>query len=152
MSSPSRASGDPLVLETMPRASNRAGAKARAFGFLSLFTSAGTLICCALPSLLVLIGLGATVASILSVAPWLVTLSQHKGWVFAGSGLLIALNFVYVYELTPRLRVTHQACPRDAAASACGPAERLTRLMLWLSAVLYGAGFGTAYLLPSLLS
>lgn len=141
----------PLVLETMPRPSHRAGARARAFGFLSLFTSAGTLICCALPSLLVLIGLGATVASVLSVAPWLVTLSQHKGWVFAGSGLLIALNFAYVYGLTPRLRATHQACPPDAVASACGTAERLSRVVLWISAALYGVGFGTAYLLASLL-
>ena len=33
--------------------------------YLSLFTSFGTLLCCALPSLLVLVGLGATVASFL---------------------------------------------------------------------------------------
>jgi hypothetical protein len=46
--------------------------------FLSLFTSFGTLLCCALPSLLVLLGLGATVASLLSAAPWLVSLSHHK--------------------------------------------------------------------------
>jgi mercuric ion transport protein len=31
--------------------------------FLTLFASCGTLICCALPSVLVLVGLGATVAS-----------------------------------------------------------------------------------------
>jgi mercuric ion transport protein len=33
-----------------------------ALSYLSLFTSLGTLLCCALPSLLVLFGLGATVA------------------------------------------------------------------------------------------
>lgn len=33
-------------------------------GYLSLFTSLGTLLCCALPSLLVALGLGATVASV----------------------------------------------------------------------------------------
>jgi mercuric ion transport protein len=152
MPSPSRGSDDSLMLETMLRASNRAGARARAFGFLSLFTSAGTLICCALPSLLVLIGLGATVASIVSVAPWLVALSQHKDWVFAGSGVLIALNFVYVYGLTPRLRVTHQACPPDATDPACGTAERLTRVVLWISAALYGVGFFSAYVLGWLLA
>ncbi len=36
--------------------------------------------------------------------------------------------------------------------SACGPAERLSRVVLWISAALYGVGFGTAYLLASLLS
>lgn len=152
MPGPSLRSEHPLVLETMPRPSNRAGARARAFGFLSLFTSAGTLICCALPSLLVLIGLGATVASVLSVAPWLVTLSQHKGWMFAGSGLLIAFNFAYVYGLTPRLRVTHEACLPDAVASGCRTSERLSRVVLWVSVAIYGVGFGTAYLLTALLS
>jgi len=40
-----------------------------ALSYLSLFTSLGTLLCCALPSLLVLFGLGATVASVLSGSP-----------------------------------------------------------------------------------
>ena len=44
------------------------------FSYLSLFTSVGTLLCCALPSLLVLFGLGATVAFVLSEAPWLVSM------------------------------------------------------------------------------
>jgi len=45
-----------------------------ALSYLSLFTSLGTLLCCALPSLLVLFGLGATVASVLSEVPWLVSM------------------------------------------------------------------------------
>lgn len=73
-------------------------------GYVSLFTSVGTLLCCALPSLLVLLGLGATVGAVLSSAPWLVTLSRHKQWVFLVSGLLIAGNFVYLYKLAPKLR------------------------------------------------
>ncbi len=126
--------------------------RAHALGFLSLFTSAGTLVCCALPSLLVLAGLGATVASLLSVAPWLVTLSQHKGWVFVVSGLLIALNVAYVYGLAPRLRAAGQTCPADAAGASCGPAERFTRMMLWTSAALYSLGVITAYGLGWLLT
>jgi len=54
------------------------GSREWLLAYLSLFTSMGTLLCCALPSLLVLVGLGATVASVLSAAPWLVTLSGHK--------------------------------------------------------------------------
>jgi mercuric ion transport protein len=72
--------------------------------YLSLFSSLGTLVCCALPSLLVLFGLGATVASVLSAAPWLVKLSQHKRWVFSIAGTLIGANFVYVYAFAPRLQ------------------------------------------------
>src|SRR3954469_13992855 len=85
-----------------------------ALSYLSLFTSVGTLLCCALPSLLVLFGLGATVASVLSGAPWLVTLSRHKHWVFIVAGALISGNFAYIYVVAPRLQARTGACgPKD---------------------------------------
>ncbi|MDP8980869.1 MAG: hypothetical protein M3O35_09785 [Acidobacteriota bacterium] len=118
--------------------------------YLSLFTSFGTLLCCALPSLLVLFGLGATVASFLSAAPWLITLSHHKNWVFAISGALIAGNFVYVYVLGPRLRARALGCSLDDPR-ACELASRLSRLILWISAAIYVAGFFSAYVLGPLL-
>lgn len=71
--------------------------------YLSIFTSFGTLLCCALPSLLVALGAGAVVASAVSALPWLVFLSYHKGWVFIVAGMLIALNFALVYR--PRGKV-----------------------------------------------
>ena len=117
----------------------------RAFGFLSLFTSLGTLICCALPSLLVLLGLGATVAAFLSAAPWLVTLSHNKASVFTASGILIGLNFAYVYALAPGLRKADQACQVDEG-SACARADRISRVVLWISAAIYLVGYVTAYL------
>src|SRR5271154_2269636 len=103
-----------------------------AFSFLSLFTSLGTLLCCALPSLLVLFGLGATVATVLSEAPWLVALSRHKHWVFIVAGLLIASNFVYVYVVAPKLQMRNGACDRNDPA-ACQRASRISRIVLWCS-------------------
>ena len=121
-----------------------------ALSYLSLFTSLGTLLCCALPSLLVLFGLGATVASVLSEAPWLVTMSHHKNWVFLVAGVLIFANFVYVYAIAPRLQARSGACdPQDA--SACYTASRFSRIVLWTSAVLYLVGCFTAYLLGPIL-
>lgn len=125
-------------------------ARARLLGFLSLFTSFGTLICCALPALLVLAGLGATVASFLSAVPWLVSLSRHKAWVFAGAGALIAANFAYVYALAPRLRESDPSCPPDDPGD-CETADRLSRGVLWASAAIYLVGLFTAYLLAPLL-
>lgn len=122
----------------------------RAVGYLSLFTSFGTLVCCALPSLLVLFGLGATVASMLTVAPWLVTLSRHKTWVFGLSGTLIGVNAYYVYRLAPRLRARAGVCGPDGP-DACGPANRFSRVVLWTSALIYGVGFFTAFILGPLL-
>ncbi len=119
--------------------------------YLSLFTSLGTLLCCALPSLLVLIGLGATVASFLSAAPWLVTLSRHKNWAFAGAGLLLAANFAYTYLLAPRLQANGAACPTDAP-DACQTSGRMSRFLLWTSGAIYCVGVFSAYILGPLLT
>ena len=89
------------------------------FGYLSSFTSLGTLACCALPSLLVLFGIGATVAAVVSSAPWLMLMSRHKGYVFATSGALVA------------------------EASACRRAERLGRAALGVASALWFAGFSS---------
>ena len=119
-------------------------------GYLSLFTSIGTLLCCALPSLLVLFGLGATVASLLSEAPWLVSLSHHKHWVFFIAGALIGANFFYVYRVAPKLQSRTGACdPSDP--TACRTAGRFSRAALWCSAVMYGIGAFSAYVLGPIL-
>ena len=118
--------------------------------YLSLFTSFGTLLCCALPSLLVLIGLGATVASFLSAVPWLVTLSRHKSVVFLVSGLLIGGNLLYVYVIAPRLQQAGAACSPDAS-EACGGAGRFSRIVLWISTAIYAVGVFSAFVLGPLL-
>lgn len=118
--------------------------------YLSLFTSLGTLLCCALPSLLVLAGMGATVASFLSAVPSLVTLSQHKNWVFLIAGSLIGGNFLYTYVLAPHLRGQGHACS-VAAPAACTTASTFSRAVLWISAIIYAVGFFSAYLLGPLL-
>jgi mercuric ion transport protein len=121
-----------------------------ALSYLSLFTSLGTLLCCALPSLLVLLGMGATVASVLSEAPWLVALSHHKPWVFTVAGVLISSNFVYLYAIAPKLQARNGACdPADPAA--CQTASRFSRIVLWCSAVVYLVGCFAAFLLGPLL-
>jgi mercuric ion transport protein len=117
--------------------------------YFSLFTSLGTLLCCALPSLLVLFGLGASVASILSFMPWLVALSRHKQWTFTVSGVLIALSFVNMYYVSPRIR--KKLCSADDP-SACEEASKLSSLLLWVSAVVYAIGVFVAYALGPILT
>ena len=117
--------------------------------YFSLFSSVGTLLCCALPSLLVLAGLGASVASTLSSLPWLVTLSRHKNWTFAISGVLIGMSFLNMYYLAPRLR--SKACSPDDL-SACQDAGRVSNRLLRLSAAIYAVGFFSAYALGPILT
>jgi hypothetical protein len=49
--------------------------------------------CCALPITLVALGMGGAVASMMSVAPWLITLSKYKLLTFAATGLVIAYSW-----------------------------------------------------------
>jgi hypothetical protein len=117
--------------------------------YFSLFTSLSTLLCCALPSLLVLFGLGASVASMLSFLPWLVALSRHKALTFSISGILIACSFVNTYYILPRLR--KDECSLDDP-TACAGASRLSRILLWASAAIYAVGFFVAFVLGPILS
>jgi mercuric ion transport protein len=130
---------------------NGSGGKERSaiFSYFSLFTSLSTLLCCALPSLLVLAGLGATVASTLSALPWLVTLSHHKNWTFTISGVLIAASLLNMYYVAPRLR--RQQCSPEHP-DACEKASRLSQWLLWISAAIYMAGFFVAFLLGPILA
>jgi mercuric ion transport protein len=116
--------------------------------YLSLFTSLSTLLCCALPSLLVLLGLGATVASVLSDLPWLVALSRHKAWIFSISGTLIALSFLSTYYLVPKYR---RECAADDP-NACAGASKISKVLLWVSAGIYAFGFFVAFVLGPILS
>jgi mercuric ion transport protein len=118
--------------------------------YLSLFTSVGTLLCCAIPSLLVLLGLGASVGAMFSAVPWLVTLSRHKMWVFTFSAVLIAASFVHTYVVAPRLKARGTACSPDN--KACESASRFSVILLWTSAVLYLIGFFTAFMLGGILT
>jgi mercuric ion transport protein len=115
--------------------------------YFSLFSSLSTLLCCALPSLLVLFGLGATVASALSFLPWLVTLSRHKELTFGISGALIAWSVLNAYYAVPG----RKECSPDNP-SACAVASRLSRILLWVSAAIYAVGFLVAFVIGPILS
>ncbi len=114
--------------------------KQTGLSWLTLFASGGTLICCALPIILVTLGLGATVAAFTSSFPLLVTIAQHKAWVFAGSGALLLLSGWLMYGLG-------RACPADPELGRlCDQTQVWNRRIYWSSSALWGIGFFAAYL------
>jgi mercuric ion transport protein len=123
--------------------------RAALLNYFSLFSSFSTLICCALPSVLVLLGMGTTVASLLSAAPWLVSLSRHKIWTFSIAGILIAMSFVSTYLIAPRLR-QREVCEADDP-TICGEVTKVSRIMLLGSAIIWSCGYFVAYLLGPIL-
>jgi mercuric ion transport protein len=134
---------------TLPLTPERRARRAALLNYFSLFSSFSTLICCALPSVLVLLGMGTAVASLLSAAPWLVSLSRHKVWTFSIAGTLIAASFVMTYVVAPRLQAG-QACAADDPTT-CGEVSKLSRVILWGSALIWSGGFFVAYLLGPIL-
>ena len=115
--------------------------KQKIVSLLALFASTGTLLCCALPVLLVNLGMAAVVVSAVSAFPWLVPLSQHKEWLFLGAGLLIGLNFWLVYRSRKPV-----VCDAKTGENPCEIAGRWNRIVLWLSAGIFVAGISMAYL------
>ncbi len=108
---------------------------------LSLFTSAGTLICCALPALLVTIGAGAVLAGVVSNVPQLVWLSQYKAWVFGFAALML------VFAGVMQWRGRHAPCPADPAkAKACARLRRVSVVIYGVSVVIYLIGFFFAFI------
>jgi mercuric ion transport protein len=130
--------------------SERRAKRTALLNYFSLFGSFSTLICCALPSVLVFMGMGSAVASLLSAAPWLVSLSRHKIWTFSIAGSLIAASFVMTYVIEPRLR-EGGACEADEPTT-CGEVSKISRVILWGSAMIWGAGFFVAYVLGLILN
>jgi hypothetical protein len=133
-----------------PAATQNPQRRSAILSYFSLFTSLGTLLCCALPSLLVLFGLGASVASMLTFTPWLVALSRHKVWTFSISGTLIALSFVNIYYFVPHLKGSDTCDVGDG--SACRDASRVSKILLWISAGIFALGFFVAYALGPILT
>lgn len=113
---------------------------------LALFTSLGTLVCCALPALLVTLGLGAAMAGLVSTVPQLIWLSEHKGWVFGLSGAMIAGAALLHY------RSRNRPCPTDPAqAKACARLRWLSTAVLGMAVGAWSIGFFFAFLAPPLL-
>ena len=111
--------------------------------WFSIFTSASTLLCCALPALLVALGAGAALASLVGAVPQLVWVSENKTLVFIGAGIMLAVAGYLQY------RARFLPCPADKAlAAACARQRRVSNAIYFASLAIYLIGVGFAYLWP----
>ncbi len=118
-----------------------------AVGFVGLFTSLSTLLCCALPALFVALGAGAVLAGIVSRVPQLIWLSEHKIALFAVAGLLLVATGIL------RWRGRNAPCPIDPAqAYACRSLRRWSGWVYGVSVGIYAVGFFFAFLAVKLIS
>ena len=120
--------------------SDKAMGMSRHANVLSLFTSLSTLVCCALPALLVTLGAGAVLAGLVSNVPQLVWISEHKGPVFGVAGTMLVLAGVLQW------RARHAPCPADPQlAETCRRTRRNSLRVYLLSLAIFAIGAWFAF-------
>lgn len=111
--------------------------------FLSLFASSSTLICCALPSLFVVIGAGASFASFITVFPFLIVLSQYKLYVTLFAFLIIFIAGYVNYK------TYHMPCPADPELGRlCIKTRSRSRYVYYFSVALFIFATIFTYIIP----
>lgn len=109
----------------------------------ALLASGGTLVCCALPALLVTLGAGAALSSLVAAVPQLVWLSEHKAAVFGFAAAMLAAAGALQWR-------NHRApCPVDPALrDACLRTRTWSRWLYLASVLLFVTGALFAFALP----
>jgi hypothetical protein len=111
----------------------------------TLLATSSTLVCCAIPALLVALGAGAALSSLVSVVPQLVWLSEHKEALFAISGAALALSGAVQW------RMRFAPCPTDPALrDACVRTRATSRRVYFASLVVFGIGGWFSFVQPLL--
>jgi hypothetical protein len=112
--------------------------------YLSLFTSFGTLLCCAIPSTLVLLGFGASLAGFLGEYPQFIWLSDNKEIVFGLSFFMLGISYVgQKYAAT-------QSCPIDKKED-CESTKNWSKPVFFITLGINTIGALYAFVLPRIL-
>ncbi len=117
--------------------------KPRKWGVLILFASTTTLLCCALPILLVSLGMGAVAASLYGeYFPWLRWFGLHEYLTFGVTFAILAIAAWVIYR-------PGRTCPADPElAKQCNSAQKWNIRFLWGSVTVWCIGTFSAFILP----
>ena len=113
----------------------------------ALLASSATLLCCVLPAVLVALGAGAGLASLVTAVPQLVWLSEHKPLLFGVAAALLALSGVALWY------GRSLPCPPDPdAAQSCRRLRGISVVLYGLALACFTLGVTFAFLLPMVAS
>jgi hypothetical protein len=118
-----------------------------ASAWLSLATSGGTLVCCALPALFVAIGAGAVLAGMVRTVPGITLLSEYKIAMFCMAAIMLTVSGVLQW------RSRNGPCPIGSSPQQAKDCERVRRFSwrVWLASVfIFVIGALFAFVLPAL--
>lgn len=112
---------------------------------VTLFASSSTLVCCAIPALLVSLGAGAALASLVAVFPQIVWVSENKELVFLISTVLMVIGGIVQW------RNRFAPCPIDPKLrQACLRTRKVSLTIYLISLVLLMIGGWFAFIQPLL--
>lgn len=112
---------------------------------VTLFASSSTLVCCAIPALLVSLGAGAALASLVAVFPQIVWVSENKEIIFLISTVLMAIGGIVQW------RNCYAPCPIDPKLrQACLRTRKVSLSIYLISLVLLMIGGWFAFIQPLL--
>lgn len=132
-------------MSDLPKDAERPGTWPALSPWLALFASSGTLICCALPALLVAVGAGAALSTLVSAVPGLVWVSEYKAEVFAFAGLMLVASGVVQWQNR------FAPCPVDPALrDACLRTRKASARVYLISLAVYAVGGWFAFVQPFL--
>lgn len=117
--------------------------KPRKWGVWILFASATTLLCCALPILLVSLGMGAVAASLYGeYFPWLQWFGRNEAITFGATALILLIAGWALYR-------PDRTCPADPElAKACNTTHKWNIRFFWGSVIIWNIGAFAAFVLP----
>ena len=121
--------------------------KTKHISLLTLFSSGGTLICCALPALLVSLGAGAVMASVVTSVPQIVWFSEHKLGVFIFAGVMLSISGLLQWQ------ARSLPCPSDKVLAELCNKTRVNSLRIYVFSVcVFLIGGFMAFVAPWLIS
>lgn len=117
--------------------------KPRKWGILVLFASFPTLLCCALPIILVSLGMGSVVASVYGdYFPWLRWFGLHENITFGATAAILAVAGWALYR-------PGRVCPTDPElVKQCNSANKWNSRFFFISVIVWCVGAFSAFILP----
>ncbi len=114
--------------------------------FFALLSSSSTLLCCALPAILVSMGAGAVFANIISVVPALTVVSRFKIEITIAT-LVILIAVGVLHSKTAKM-----PCPADPILGrACLKSRKRSRVVYYLSCMVFAIASTFTFIVPEFL-
>ena len=109
--------------------------------FFGLFTSVSTILCCALPIILVFLGMGSVFASLTEHFPFITWLSKKSIHLFIIAIIFLLISGYFIF-------IKNKTCPANKKlANICSKTTKFNKIIWFLSVIILVISFFFKYIL-----